>query len=303
MDSDRLISESIGTIMSRSLQGGGFSQRENGIFRPDATAWSILALCEYNDYRNLIECACNRLAESQLTDGRIPLSENVDNAYWPTPLAVLAWKYAGGFENEIKRAVKFILRTPSFHFPEEKKSPYGHDTSIRGWPWTVNAHSWIEPTSMAILALKATGNNEHERVKEAVRMILDRELLAGGWNYGNTTVFGRELFPMPENAGQALCALSGLVQRSDIAKSIGYLEKEMSILKTPVSLCWGLFGLRAWSVKTKDIRGLIPRSLSLQERYGPYDTSLLSMLVAAYNTEGEIIKQITDSGFQATDRI
>ncbi len=288
MDSDRLITKSIEMIVSRSLKGGGFAPRQNGEFRPDATAWSILALASDNACEDLVGNACNRLAASQLNDGRVPVAEDLDNVYWPTALAVLAWKSTGGFENEIKSAVKFLVKTSGFHFSIEKNSPYGHDTTIRGWPWIANAHSWIEPTSMAILALKATGNASHERVQEAVRMILDRKLPAGGWNYGNTTVFNRELSPMPEYTGQALSALSGFVQRSEIAKSIDYLEKEISILQTPLSLCWGLFGLGAWSIKIRGNRERILNSLSLQQRYGQYDTLLLSKLVIAYNTEGNL---------------
>ncbi|MBU1183029.1 MAG: terpene cyclase/mutase family protein [Proteobacteria bacterium] len=288
MDSDRLIPKSIEMIVSRSLKGGGFAQRQNGEFRPDVTAWSIIALTTGNIYRDLVENSCNRLAASQLNDGRIPVAEDLDNVYWPTALAVLAWKSTGGFENEIKRATKFLVKTSGLHFPREKDSPTGHDTAIRGWPWIAKAHSWIEPTSMAILALKATGNAGHDRVQEAVRMILDRKLPAGGWNYGNTVVFNQELSPTPEHTGQALCALSGFVHHSEIAKSIDYLGKEISILKTPISLCWGLFGLMAWAVKIKDNRERILNSLSLQQRYGHYDTSLLSKLVIAYNTEGNL---------------
>lgn len=288
MDQDKLISESIETIAGRSLNEGGFAQRQNGRFRPDATAWSILALSEGKIHWDLAENGCIRLAASQLADGRIPVAENLESSYWPTPLAVLAWKSVGGFENEIKRAAGFLLKTPGFHFPKEKNSPYGHDTAIRGWSWIEKTHSWIEPTSMAILALKAAGKDGHGRVWEAVRMILDRKLPAGGWNYGNTTVFNRELSPTPEHTGQALCALSGFVQRSEIAKSIDYLVKEISVLKTPLSLCWGLLGLGAWSVKIRGSRERILDSLSLQQRYGPYDTTLLSQLVIAYNTEGNL---------------
>lgn len=286
MDSDRLILESIETIASRSLKGGGFAQRRNGKFRPDATAWSILALSTGKTYGDLLENGCICLAASQLQDGSIPLAEDLNNAHWPTALAILAWKSAGGYENEIKRAAKFLLKTSGLHFSREKNSPNGHDTSIRGWPWIENTHSWIEPTSIAILALKTTGDAGHERVREAVRMILDRKLPAGGWNYGNTTVFIREFSPAPENTGQALCALSGLVGQCEIEKSIDYLKKEISTLKTPVSLCWAVFGLCAWSVKINETCKRILHSLSLQQRYGPYDTTLLSQLVIAYNTDG-----------------
>jgi len=286
MNQERLIDKSIETIMGRSLKGGGFAQRQNGKFRPDATAWSVLALSTGKNFGDLVENACIRLAASQLPDGRVSVAEDLENAYWPTAPAIFAWKSTRGFENEIKRAAKFLVKTSGLHFPREKNSPNGHDTAIRGWSWIENTHSWIEPTSMAILALKATGNAGHDRVQEAVRMILDRKLPPGGWNYGNTTVFNRELSPTPEHTGQALCALSGFVQRSEIAKSIDYLGKEISILQTPLSLCWGLFGLGAWSIKIRGNRERILNSLSLQQRYGPYDTSLLSQLVIAYNTDG-----------------
>lgn len=286
MDPYRLIPKCIEMIVGRSLKGGGFAQRQNGKFRPDATAWSVLALSTGNIYGDVVENACVRLAASQLPDGSIPLDEDLENAYWPTALVILAWKSAGGFENEIKRAAKFLVKTSGLHFPREINSPNGHDTAIRGWSWIEKTHSWIEPTSMAILALKTTGNADHDRVQEAVRMLMDRRLPAGGWNYGNTTVFNRELSPEPEYTGQALCALSGFVHHSEVTRSIDYLVKEISTLKTPISLCWGLFGLRAWFVRIRGTRERILHSLSLQQRYGPYDTSLLSQLVIAYNTEG-----------------
>jgi hypothetical protein len=74
-------------------------------------------------------------------------------------------------------------------------------------------HSWIEPTALGVIALKAAGHERHERVQEAIRMILDRQLPHGGWNYGNTFVFGRELRPMPESSGAALAGLAGQVER------------------------------------------------------------------------------------------
>ncbi len=123
MDKDRLIDKSIETIVSRSLKGGGFAQRQDGKFRPDATAWSVLALASENVFRGLVEKACSRLSSSQLTDGRIPVAENLDDAYWPTALALLAWKRTGGFENEIERAVKFLVKTSGLHFPRGEKLP------------------------------------------------------------------------------------------------------------------------------------------------------------------------------------
>jgi hypothetical protein len=229
------------------------------------------------------------LAASQLADGRVPVAEGLDTTYWPTPLAALAWKKAGVFNAQLESATKFLLDTSGLHAPKEKNAPTGHDTAIRGWSWIENAHSWIEPTSMAILALKVTGNSENDRVQEATRMILDRQLSSGGWNYGNTTVFNQELLPMPEHTGQALCALSGSVQYTEVQKSIDYSRNGISKLQTPLSLCWSLFGLTAWSIVMKDIRERVVNSFSLQNKYGAYDTTLLAQLLIAYNTNGDFL--------------
>jgi hypothetical protein len=286
---ENMILNSLDNIIRRSSSSGGFTQRDGGIFRTDATAWAIIAISRMKENQLMIESACRRMAGNQLPDGRVVLMEGFDSAWWPTPLATLAWKKANGFENEASAAVNFLLYASGRHFPKEKDSPAGHDTSIRGWSWIENTHSWIEPTAISILALKANGNGRHDRVLEAVRMILDRQLPSGGWNYGNTTVFHRELLPMPEHTGQALCALSGYVQAPEVQKSINYAKDQLQVLHTPLSLCWCLFGLSAWSVNVPDARARVLKCLSLQEKFGAYDTTLLALLVIAYFANGDLL--------------
>jgi hypothetical protein len=282
----------IENILNRQMSEGGFAQRAGDGFRPDATAWSVLALSGDRLYNDIIEKACRHLSQKQLSDGRVPIYDGCEEACWPTPLAILAWKRAGGFKKEIDLAVKFLLETWGINFPKKEDSPLGHDTSIRGWPWDEKTHSWIEPTSMGILALKAVGFAGHDRVKEAVRMILDRQLPSGGWNYGNTTVFNRELLPMPEHTGQALCALSGFVQYAEVGKSIEYAQQQLPNLHSPLSFCWCCFGLNAWSINLNNIRERVLEILSLQNKYGAYDTTLLAQLVITCKTNGDFLKMI-----------
>ena len=89
------------------------------------------------------------------------------------------------------------------------------------------------PTSLAIIALRVAGLGDHERVQEAKRLLLDRQLPDGGWNYGNTKVFGQELHPMPETTGVALSALSGSVSREEITVSLKYLKIRVTQVRTP----------------------------------------------------------------------
>lgn len=185
-----------------------------------------------------------------------------------------------------------MLETTGTHEPREADSPVGHDTSIRGWPWVTNTHSWVEPTAIALLALQVTGYGGHERAQEATRLLLDRQLPRGGWNYGNTFVFDTELHPLPESTGVALSALAGRVPRELIQHSLDYLQHEITHLRTPFSLGWGLLGLSAWEERPAVARLWILESLKRQEKYGSYETSLLSLLLFALQAEKGLVNAI-----------
>ena len=109
-------------------------------------------------------------------------------------------------------------------------------------------------------------------------MILDRQLPRGGWNYGNTLVFGQELHPMPESTGAALAGLAGMVGRDKVIRSLDYLQGEVDRLCTPISLGWSLLGLAAWDLWPSNGAALVERCLANQSRYGDYDTSALCLL-------------------------
>jgi hypothetical protein len=118
---------------------------------------------------------------------------------------------------------------------------------------------------------------------------MNRQLSSGGWNYGNTTVYGTELAPMPESTGLALSALSGLVKKQDVSISINQLRDTAETLTTPFSLGWAILGLAAWGERPRNANTLIDRCLNRQGRYGVYDTSLLSLLLVAYKADRGLI--------------
>jgi hypothetical protein len=66
-----------------------------------------------------------------------------------------------------------------------------------GWPWFEGTISWVAPTAIALLALRAFGI-QSVRVNGAEEMLLDRACPAGGWNAGNSVVMGVPLDPHPD---------------------------------------------------------------------------------------------------------
>ena len=273
-------------LEARALPEGGFPARSGDPFRSDATAWAILALSRLAPGHPLLGPARDRLTTAQDSDGRVSMSREHEEAFWPTALSVLAWNGSQAHESHCSLGVQFLLRTTGHHWRKEPNDPSGHDPNIPGWPWIDGTHSWIEPTALAVIALKAVGQGQHDRVREAAEMMLDRQLPHGGWNYGNTTVFGRELHPMPESTGAALAGLTGQVEPGTVGRSLDYLQGEVDRLRTPVSSGWALFGLAVWDRWPSNGAALVERCLANQSRYGEYDTSALGLLLLAA-LEGE----------------
>lgn len=275
--------------LRRNEAEGGFAQMDRGGPRPDATAWAVLALKAAGEEQPRLEHACRFLSRFQLADGRVVFSRDSETIWWPTPLAVLAFRALPGFESEAERATGFLLKKSGEHYKKKKDSPAAHDTEIRGWSWVEATHSWVEPTALAILALRSAGHSGDTRVAEAKRMLLDRQLASGGWNYGNTAVFGQELLPMPDSTGLALAALSGMTDRAAVEKSLDYAEGRVRETDAPFSLFWLACGLTAWGIEPPDLAGRILDCLALQKRRGPYETTLLSMLLLAYACTGRVV--------------
>jgi hypothetical protein len=144
---------------------------------------------------------------------------------------------------QIRRAIDWLLRTEGTKLPPRGE---GHDSQLVGWPWVADTHSWIEPTALAVLALKATGHGSHPRTREAVRLLIDRLLPEGGCNYGNTVVLGQQLAPHVQPTGLTLLALAGERDPSGrIERSVEYLTRVLDEQTAPASLSYGLLGMAA----------------------------------------------------------
>jgi hypothetical protein len=265
-------------LSGRLLPNGGILNQSDGQFCVDATAWGILAFHGAGEKQANLERHRARLIHEQDEDGRLSVNRSHPDSYWPTALAVLAWQDSSHSQAAQGRAIRFLLETTGVHRPRRSDELAAHDPLLKGWPWVGGTHSWIEPTALAVIALTATGHGQHDRVREAIQMLLDRQLPHGGWNYGNTLVFGRELHPMPDSTGAALAGLASQAEQGTVARSLDYLQDEVDRLRTPISLGWSLLGLAAWDRWPSNGAALVERCLANQTRYGGYDTSALCLL-------------------------
>lgn len=289
------------TIRSRALPEGGFALTGCNDFRVDATAWAVAALSAVSPEDPLLPAARTRLAANQTPEGCVPILPEASDAIWPTPLAVFAWLAAPGFAGNVRSAAAFLLKTEGHRFPLPENAPFSHDTNLQGWPWNLKTSSWVEPTALAVLALQAAGHGAHPRVAEGRRLLLNRQIPSGGWNYGNVTVYGQELHPNPECTGLALAALSGACAVDGIAASLGWLEERTQALDTPLALSWSLLGLSAWGMRPAGTWELVSRCLDRQVRLGPYETWHFALLLLAGLAKEGLAKHLAARAGEAAD--
>ena len=251
---------------------------------PDTASLLVRAMSVCQGDITLLTKARQKLTEWQLPDGRVALSPEMPHIHWYTAYAIFAWTKAPGFEKNAQRAISFLLRTNGIHCAESVKSTVSHDTTLQGWPWISDTHSWVEPTAMALIALKANGFEKHERANNAALMLIDRQLPDGGWNYGNTFVYGTELKPIPEYTAIALSALHGYITHEKVKKSLVYLERELETIRTPLTLSRGICALGKWPQRPENSDKIIIESTMCQRRYGPYSLTLLAEILIAFLT-------------------
>jgi len=283
-------------LRKRLLIEGGFTSRPGGKYRPDATAWAIVALSIAGTKAEFLKSSRIRLVKDQLDDGRITISAEHQDVIWPTSLAIMALHGSSEFDVPKAKAITFLLNTTGEHWAKKPDQPIDHNTAIKGWPWVVNAHSWVEPTALSIIALRISGYERHQRTQEAQLMLMDRQLPKGGWNYGNTRVFGKELHPMPETTGIALAAIGGQAPNSSIKKSILYLKTNIDKMQTPLSLGWSILGLSACGERPQKVNQSVIHCLKNQNRYGIYDTAMLSLMIIAFFTDKGIVNIFNNPG-------
>lgn len=233
-------------------EAGGWPYRAHGTSCSEPTALACLALMNHVENREAVRHGLRWLSARQQEDGGVTLQEGMTEPRWCTALACLAWQSSlrmdSQFAPNAAASVEWLVRNEGKSF-RSNAAIYGHNTELKGWSWVAGTHSWIEPTAYAVLALRAAGKTRHARAREGVSLLIDRAMPHGGWNYGNSRMFGRELRAFPAQTGLALAALSGEPWHECVTKSLDFLRTELPRIRTPFSLGWGLMGVTAWGAR------------------------------------------------------
>ncbi|MCP4245694.1 MAG: terpene cyclase/mutase family protein [bacterium] len=221
---------------------------EQGHSFTEPTCWALITLHAWDALTDEAATAGAAFLRSvQTDDGGFHCGTVNAESNWVTGPAVFALTAIERESGERDRGIDWLLGFEGVHWPDSD-DVYDHDLSLRAWPWLTGCHSWTEPTCYAVLALKAVRQGAHPRVTEAIRMIRDRAMPKGGWNYGNTRVLGQELRAFPSTTGMALLALRGQPGGDDTRAGLAYLTNALPRLKSAWALGWTALAARYYGL-------------------------------------------------------
>jgi hypothetical protein len=257
-DASHWMSDARAELLSFRAPGCGWGYRRGGEACVEPTALAALALratsgddATRSEASQIGSEASECVARAQRPDGSLGVSPTRATPGWMTPYALLLWDAFGACPDRAARATAWLLKQSGATLArsDDPRGVAGHDTTIVGWPWVSDTHSWVEPTALAVMALGKVGQGSHPRVQEGLRLICDRSVAGGGWNYGNKAVFGTALRAQPAPTGIALLALAsaGNEPRGPMIRhAVDFLRATLPGTRASASLSWGLLGLKAW---------------------------------------------------------
>src|SRR5688572_28331508 len=234
------------------------------------------------------------LLQHQRGEGSWPLSGSTNDGSWATALAIIALNRFPGHQLQMRMASDWLLkqegRTPgilarlvgAFVSPS---NAVALNPDLKGWPWIARTVSWVEPTSYALIALKqmrayVAASNLEARIQQGEMMIYDRMCKGGGWNYGNSKVFGEALWPYPDVTAVALIALQDHQSSEPNQESVRALRKMMQETDSGFALSWGTICLSIYGDEISEWRRKIEKRFQMTGFLGETKTLALSLIAS-----------------------
>jgi len=261
--SDR-ISSLAETLRSRQMKSGGWAYFDSVQESLEATCLAELALAPER-HANSSE-AILFLLKSQLSDGGWPAFLGDSEGSWTTALALCTLNSTGDFT---------AARDKAFRWLYAERGREGHwfwrwkfktsDRNVRfdpdkyGWPWVTGSASWVIPTAFSIIAIEQftvcnRSEESEKRIHLGVEMLLDRECVDGGWNSGNSLVYGVPLRPHVEATAIALLALQDEQRTEMVQKSLSWLRQNAASVDSVSSLAWCILTLFVYQESVEPLK-------------------------------------------------
>lgn len=283
------VRRALGFIRAHRNPDGGWGYRPGRRSLVEPTGLCLVALAADGE-RADAQAGLDFLRSCRKNSGAIGIDPSDPDGSWMAYAAILAFD-ALGASDEARRLAEWALamEDASGRFTADEVSSiamtYRYDAAIRGWPWTPGTTAWVEPTALFMIALVKDGiSPEHERLKSGVRLLVDRRVRSGGWNFGNPFSQSQELEASPLSTALALAGLGAAgypVERAAVREGLSYLSGALSGDVSTVALAWSGLALSCYPLEGPERPDPVARLAALQAENGGFRDNLFETALAS----------------------
>jgi Squalene-hopene cyclase C-terminal domain len=253
----------LAVLREKQNDDGGWGYHYESQSRVEPTCWALSALSaahNSSDDSLAISRAQRYLLASQQKEGFWTASQEMKTGNWVTSLACAVLSLQGETQRAALAGLAWLCQdypmdsSPWMRFLRRLRSNANtslHDDFYRGWGWTPQTSSWVEPTAFALLAMQQFSAEQlpvvaSRRRELAVGLLYDRMCPGGGWNCGNPRVYGVDGEPLVLPTSWALMALHMFPEHENKSLSLSWLKAEAPKIQSPASLAVATMCLQAY---------------------------------------------------------
>ena len=265
-------------LISSQNDDGGWGYFPNQTSSVEPTCCAILVLRDQQDWLESYNSAVKWLVNTQNNDGGWGINQWDKESGWQTSWAIIALKTYQANSEFLTNASNWLLDFGKESLEKNEtndtiRNQFNIDTNLFGWPWQSGEASWIEPTALALLALKSfdEDSQHHPRVEEAIKYLDDRRCMNGGWNFGNPVMFNKDLPPLTHHSSLSILALSQFSPHMILDKDIISLKDLLDEEESPLGIASGILALKALQDETSSLER---RLSSMQSSDGSWEGNI-----------------------------
>lgn len=272
--------------------GWGYAPGQTSAMEPSAAILLALASVPGDEAARR---AFDWLLAGQHADGGWGYSQADAESTWHTAWALLALAGSPVDSMVLERGAHWllkvdVLRVDDDEMQREALANNGVDLSIPGWPWLPGEATWVEPTALALRALKRCPllPGTPERLAQGVKCLISRRCQGGGWNVGSPFMLNAFFPARAIPTAWAILALAELSPEQLFPADVAVLRDEMQRDNGTPALAWGLAALHSLGQEDSEAG---TRLLALQAANGSWETNpyVTALALMALPAEGRAL--------------
>lgn len=227
---------------------GGWAYSSGKKSRLEATCWALLAL----SHEDALKPDVGVLRQWRQQDGWLTDVPGAPPNHAFNALAALTLLEADSDTTQAQALGARLVAAKGIRAGQV--SELRQDNGIQGWAWLDGTFSWVEPTTWSLLLLKKMRSRNISlqgadgRINDGERLLIDRVCEGGGWNYGNSNVYGQELWPYVPTTALGLLAMRDHRAHPVVEKSLQQLQRDVRTERSPMAIALAIICLRAYGI-------------------------------------------------------